>query len=86
MPRRGKFSAALRYAEKALKIEEEYKDADFPAATHINIGAVTFHFVHCDCKVGMLTSWLFFFFFFLQPTFCLCLTERKKARMPPALL
>lgn len=33
---RGKLNAALQFAEKALKIEQRYKDAENPARTHLN--------------------------------------------------
>lgn len=33
---RGKLNAALQFAEKALKIEQRYKDAEDPARTHLN--------------------------------------------------
>ncbi|GKT25331.1 hypothetical protein ADUPG1_013004, partial [Aduncisulcus paluster] len=35
--RRGKPSAALQHALKALKLEEKYKAADNPAGTHLNV-------------------------------------------------
>jgi len=33
---RGKLNAALQFAEKALKIEQRFKDAENPARTHLN--------------------------------------------------
>ena len=33
---RGKLNAALQFAEKALKIEQKFKDAENPARTHLN--------------------------------------------------
>ncbi|CAE7806977.1 unnamed protein product [Symbiodinium sp. CCMP2456] len=37
---RGKLNAALQFAEKALKIEEKYKEADSPARSYLNYGVL----------------------------------------------